>query len=151
MEILLSILIQKYQGKDLRKKIIQSLQKTEEIVKIKRLTEMVLSLRFEEISDVAMENLLLDISGDLSRTQLSLMIEQQRVFEDKIKSLTNENIRLKKSVKLTENEIVEVPDEDINYLYLQYAENKDNSSHNEAFVMELNTGKTIIPKSYYVI
>jgi len=81
-----------------------------------------------------------------SKKRLDELERKNKESENKYRELEEKNNRMAVKLKLTSNsKLIEVPDEDINELYIKYLiESK--TSHNDAFVLN-----DIIPKTYYKI
>lgn len=93
---------------------------------------------------------LINSNKNMSKSIKDLENKLQKINDIDIDKIIEENIKLKKIALLTEKQnAIEVSDEDINNLYIEYVSNKENK-YNEAFLVEYNN-KIIIPKKYYEV
>lgn len=154
--------------------IMQTLQKTDDIMKAKMLSNRIMTGDFSGVKDKAIQNLIDAFSrlngvevedadaGKDNKTQnleyqlktLKLEIEsieynsKKKLEELEKKNRELEDMNKKLASKLlitTHSELIEVSDEDINELYIKYLSNGD-TVHNDALIMN-----DIIPKTYYKI
>lgn len=161
-------------------KIVQTLQRTEDSLKAKVLSNQIIEGNFEDLEDETIDNLIKAFDGEVKQTKNNNKIETQddefnnnkeeslkyelKVAQDQLKSLeklfkdqlTTER---KKNEKLQEEynklvetiaatkilEKVEVPDEEIDKLYIEYLQNGTIKGE-KAFIIN-----GIIPKVYYKI
>ena len=168
-EYLYQLIIESSETKQVKtNKIINTLQKTDDNIKAKILCELVLTGNMDTVKDVAIDNLIEAFKGDINvvnydienketkidnkinKEDASLLIEleelrkQIKQHELTIKDITKENTILKELVQLTTNyTLIEVPDEDLNELYVQYMKD-GTTSYRNAIIID-----RIIPKSYY--
>ena len=74
------------------------------------------------------------------------MKSQMKSLENKNKELENKNKKLISELVLTTNsKLIEVPDKNINELYIKHLESGD-TTHKDAFIVD-----NVIPKTYYKI
>jgi hypothetical protein len=154
--------------------IMQTLQKTDDIMRAKMLSSRIIIGDFSGVKDKAIQNLVEafsklngveiedDDEGKDNKTQnleyelktLKLKMEsieynsekKLKELEQKNKDLEELNKKLASKLSVTEHsELIEVSDEDINELYVKYLGNGD-TVYNNAFIMN-----DIIPKIYYKI
>jgi hypothetical protein len=154
--------------------IMQTLQKTDDIMRAKMLSSKIITGDFSGVKEKAIQNLVDSFSklngmeledndtGKDNRTQnleyelKTLRLEMESVeynskkkleeLEQKYKDMEELNKKLaSKLLVTTHSELIEVSDEDINELYIKYLGSGD-TVHNDAFILN-----DIIPKTYYKI
>lgn len=170
-------LIKKFDDTDQSKKnkIVNTLQKTDDILKAKMLSQKIIQGDLNDVKDAAIDNLIIAFGGDINqisdndldinsttkddvivfvKEKTDVEIENERLkeqmnrikneYEAKLKQLEKENNTLKELAYLTNNAmLIEVPDEDINELYIRYM--KDGTlNYKDAFIIN-----KIVPKKYY--
>lgn len=148
-------------------KIIQTLINTEDMMKAKMLSERILKGDFNDLKEKSITDLIgafaLEdkdkvVEADIEENNKNMNLEyelksfklkfeaMEHNYNKKIKDLEEANYKLKSSIVLTKNfSVIDVPDEDINELYLKNLEN-GNTSYKDAFIIN-----GVIPKSYYKI
>lgn len=154
--------------------IIQTLQKTDDVMRAALLSKNIMNGDFNGVKEKAIKNLIDAFSrpngieienGDAEKDNKTLSLEYEiktlklemesieynskkklEELEKKNKNLEDLNNKLISKLTITKNsELIEVSDEDINELYIKYLENGD-TVRNGAFIMN-----DIIPKAYYKI
>ena len=163
--------------------IIQTLQKTDDIMRAKALSSQILDGDFGNLKETAIDNLIESFSRVDTKPNNSIVKIDKIIDEDedkdnrtqnleyelktlrlqfesleynsekKLKELTdkyekskNRNKMLLTKLELTTNfKLIEVPDDDINELYIKYIENGETVNRG-AFILD-----NIIPRSYYKI
>lgn len=145
-----------------RNKIIQTLQRTEDALKVKLLCENVLNGDFGDLEEESIDDLIKAFSNEEECTnnkeqslddeikKLKLELEAAQSKNNKLEEVNNKlkevNNKLASEIMATSKfELIEVSDEDINELYIRYLKNAENS-YNDAFIMD-----GIIPKTYFKI
>lgn len=152
-------------------KIIQTLQRTEDIMKAKMLSEKILTGDFSSLKEKSIDDLIgafenseinhkeesdtsrkeqLNRDDENLKNEIKTLKLQMEAIEHnhnkEIKELEEKNKRLISILVLTKNsKLIEVSDEDINELYLRYLQDEI-TAYNSAFIVD-----DIIPKSYYKI
>jgi hypothetical protein len=154
--------------------IMQTLQKTDDIMKAKMLSNRILTGDFSGVKEKAIQNLVdafsklngmeledPDLEKDNKTQNLEYELKTLRLkmesieynskkkldeLEQKYKDMEELNKKLaSKLLVTTHSELIEIDDDDINELYIKYLSNGD-TVHNNAFIIN-----DIIPKTYYKI
>lgn len=178
-EIYLNELLSKskdnYQTK--KNKIVNALLKTEDMMKVKIISEKVMNGDFSDLKEKSIYNLIIafedgnfkndndtkinyesnekpkDIQTELKYESELIALKEIELLRNEIQSMKNkydalfrEHNNLKSVMQITKTaELIEVSDEDINELYIDYLQN-GTTNHKSAFITN-----GVIPKSYYKI
>lgn len=135
-------------------KIIQALQKTEDIMKTKVLATQIQNGDFSNLQEKAIDNLIKafyntkeENKNEITNKEKEKIENENKLLKEQLEFAEQRYKKLQEIIALTNTaELIIVPDEDINDLNVEYLKNNNVDHYKKAFIIN-----GIIPKSYYKI